>query len=168
MQHASHRSRRLCGHTQMVSAATARAAANSQWARGSKGDVGLELRVFLVEDLQRMRGLLADLFSSIGGLRVVGHAGTEAEANLWLSDHPGGWDVAVIDLVLEQGAGMHVINRCKADPQGGRIVVFSSYATPGVRRHCLDLGADAVFDKGQTEQFIAWFADFAGRENSGP
>lgn len=152
----------------MVSAATARTAADAQWLRGSKGDVGVELRVFLVEDLQRMRSLLADLFSSIGGFRVVGHAGTEAEANLWLSDHPGGWDVAVIDLVLEQGAGMHVIDRCKADPQGGRIVVFSSYATPGVRRHCLDLGADAVFDKGETEQFIGWFADFAGRENSGP
>jgi len=128
----------------------------------------VELRVFLVEDLQRMRGLLADLFSSIGGFRVVAHAGTEAEANLWLADHPGGWDVAVVDLVLEQGAGMNVISRCKADPQGGQVVVFSSYATPGVRQHCMDLGADAVFDKGQTEQFIAWFGDFASRENSGP
>jgi DNA-binding NarL/FixJ family response regulator len=128
----------------------------------------VDLRVFLVEDLQRMRGLLADLFHSIGGLTVVGTASTEAEANLWLDDHPGGWDVAVVDLVLEQGAGMNVIRKCKSDPQGGRVVVFSSYATPGVRQHCLDLGADAVFDKGQTSQFIAWFGDFAQRENSGP
>ena len=128
----------------------------------------MELRVFLVEDLQRMRGLLTDLFASIGGFRVVGHAGTEAEANLWLADHSGGWDVAVIDLVLEQGAGMNVISRCKADPLGGRVVVFSSYATPGVRQHCLALGADAVFDKGETAQFNGWFDDFASRENSGP
>ena len=128
----------------------------------------MDLRVFLVEDLQRMRGLLSDLFSSIGGFRVVAHAGTEAEANLWLADHPGEWDVAVVDLVLEQGAGMNVISRCKADPQGGRIVVFSSYATPGVRQHCIDLGADAVFDKADTGRFIAWFADLSSQENSGP
>ena len=128
----------------------------------------MELRVFLVEDLQRMRGLLADLFSSLGGLQVVGSASTEAEAKLWLDDHPGGWDVAVIDLVLDQGAGMEVIRRCRAEPGGGKVVVFSSYATPGVRQHCLDLGADAVFDKSETTGFISWFGDLSDRENSGP
>lgn len=128
----------------------------------------MELKVFLVEDLQRMRGLLDDLFSSMGGLRVVGSASTEAEAKLWLEEHPSAWDVAVIDLVLEQGSGMDVIRRCKAAPGGGRIVVFSSYATPGVRQHCLDLGADAVFDKSETSGFITWFNDFGARENAGP
>jgi DNA-binding NarL/FixJ family response regulator len=128
----------------------------------------VELRVLLVEDLQRMQGLLADLFASIGGLRVVGTATTEAEAKLWLEDHPAEWDVAVVDLVLDQGAGMEVIRRCKAQPTAGKVVVFSSYATPGVRQHCLNLGADAVFDKGQTGEFIAWLGDFASQENSGP
>lgn len=128
----------------------------------------MELRVFLVEDLQRMRALLGDLFVSLGGLRVVGAAGTEAEAKLWLDDHPAGWDVAVIDLVLDQGAGMEVIRRCKAEPTGGKVVVFSSYATPGVTQHCLELGADAVFDKAQTSAFIAWFDALIGAENAGP
>ena len=128
----------------------------------------MDLRVFLVEDLQRMRGLLGELFDSIGGFTIIGTASTEAEANFWLDDHPGGWDVAIVDLVLEQGAGMNVIRRCKSDPAGGRVVVFSSYATPGVRQHCLDLGADAVFDKGQTSEFIAWFGDMTNQENSGP
>jgi DNA-binding NarL/FixJ family response regulator len=128
----------------------------------------VDLRVFLVEDLQRMRGLLGELFDSMGGFTVVANASTEAEANLWLAEHPGGWDVAVVDLVLEQGAGMNVIRRCKSDPSGGRVVVFSSYATPGVRQHCLDLGADAVFDKSETGAFIQWFQDLENRENSGP
>jgi DNA-binding NarL/FixJ family response regulator len=130
--------------------------------------VRVELRVFLVEDLQRMRSLLEDVFSSIGGLSIVGAAGTEAEAKLWLEDHPAGWDLAVIDLVLDQGAGMEVIRRCKVDPSAGKVVVFSSYATPGVRRHCLDLGADAVFDKTETAGFISWLDDLVSRENSGP
>lgn len=49
----------------------------------------MELRVFVVEDLQRMRGLLDELFTSLGGIRVVGSAGTEAEAKLWLEENRG-------------------------------------------------------------------------------
>ncbi len=128
----------------------------------------VELRVFLVEDLQRMRGLLNDLFASIGGFRVVANASTEAEARLWLDDHPGEWDLAIIDLVLDQGAGMNVIRTCKEQENGGQVVVFSSYASPGVRRHCLELGADAVFGKDETEAFIAWCDDLSSRENAGP
>lgn len=128
----------------------------------------MELRVFLVEDLQRMRGLLGDLFASMAGFSVVATAATEAEANLWLDEHPGGWDLAIVDLVLEQGAGMNVISRCRADPHGGSVVVFSSYATPGVRQHCIELGADAVFDKGDTAGFIGWCGQLLERENSGP
>ncbi|HEY8357731.1 MAG TPA: response regulator [Ramlibacter sp.] len=128
----------------------------------------MELRVFLVEDLQRMRGLLTDLFASIGGFTVVGVASTEAEASLWLQDHAGQWDLAIVDLVLEQGAGMNVVRQCRADPDGGSVVVFSSYASPGVRKHCLELGADAVFDKSETESFIAWCDALVSRENSGP
>lgn len=153
---------------QLVSVATVCTDAERQCPGLSNGVQCVELRVFLVEDLQRMRGLLDELFASIGGFRIVAGASTEAEANLWLDEHPGGWDVAIVDLVLEQGAGMNVIRKCKQDPQGGRVVVFSSYATPGVRKHCLELGADAVFDKGETSQFISWFGDFASRENSGP
>ena len=39
----------------------------------------MELRVFVVEDLQRMLGLLDELFTSLGGIRVVGTAATEAD-----------------------------------------------------------------------------------------
>jgi DNA-binding NarL/FixJ family response regulator len=132
-----------------------------------KEDV-VEVKVFLVEDLARMRGLLDDLFASLGGIRVVAVSTTEAEARLWLDENHGEWDVAVLDLVLEQGGGMNLIRHCKQVPLGGRVVVFSSFATPGVRRHCLDLGADAVFDKGETAAFIGFFDDLKKRENAGP
>jgi DNA-binding NarL/FixJ family response regulator len=116
----------------------------------------MELRAFLVEDLQGMRRLIEDLFASIGGVRLVGAAGTEAEANLWLDDHPGEWDVAIIDMVLEQGSGMGVIGRAKRLPDAGRVAVFSSYASAAVRERCIALGADAVFEKSDTEGFIRW------------
>lgn len=117
----------------------------------------MTVRVFLVEDLARMRGLLEDLFSHLrDDVSVVGTAATEAEALAWLANHPGGWDLAIVDLILEQGSGMGVISRCKSSPRPGKIVVFSSYATPGVRQHCLKLGADAVFDKSDSSQFVAY------------
>jgi DNA-binding NarL/FixJ family response regulator len=128
----------------------------------------VEVRVFLVEDLKSTQGLFQDLFASLDGFRIVAIVATEAEANLWLEEHPNGWDLAVIDLVLEQGTGMGVIPRAKAIPAAGRVVVLSSYATPGVRNHCLRLGADAVFDKGEASEFTRYCVELSERENAGP
>jgi DNA-binding NarL/FixJ family response regulator len=121
----------------------------------------MELRVLIVEDLQTTRGLLADLLQLIGNIQVVATVGTEAEAKLWLEDHPDAWDLAIVDLVLEQGSGISVLRRAKEAWPQGKVVVFSGYATPGVRQHCLDLGADAVFEKTQTSEFIEWLRDQA-------
>src|SRR5688572_26146799 len=63
-------------------------------------------RVFLVEDLHRLHGLLGELFESIGGFEVLGIASTEAEAIAWLEEHPDSCDLAVVDLMLEQGSGL--------------------------------------------------------------
>lgn len=122
----------------------------------------VESRVFVVEDMGRMRNLLSELFTSLGDLRVVGSACTEAEADLWLDEHPDGWDLAVIDLLLEQGSGMGVVARCRSRHPTGKVVVLSSFATPGVRKHCLALGADMVFHKGQSADFVAYCAELAG------
>ena len=99
------------------------------------------------EDLHGMRMLLDDLFASMGQFRVVAAKRTEAEAYLWLEENPGGWDVAIVDLVLEQGSGLGVIRPARDASAQARIVVLSSYATPGIEEHCRRLGADAVFDK---------------------
>jgi DNA-binding NarL/FixJ family response regulator len=128
----------------------------------------MDVRVFLVEDLGRMRSALTELLDAIDGFRVVGGASTEAEANLWLDDHPGGWDLAVVDLMLEQGSGMGVLARCNAQPDKGKVVVFSGYASPVIRDHCLQLGADAVFDKSDSRQLLDYCKDMLARENSGP
>ncbi|MBA2672736.1 response regulator [Ramlibacter sp.] len=128
----------------------------------------MPIRVFLVEDSRHMHGLMEDLLSALGDFQMVATAPTEAEAKLWLEEHPGGWDLAVLDLILEQGSGMGVIPRCKAQG-GGKVVVFSDYATPGVSRHCLKLGADAVFQKsGEMQAFIAWCAALGGAAAANP
>ena len=115
--------------------------------------------IFLVEDLRQVEGALTEFLATLGDFRVVATARTEAEANHWLQEHPGAWDALILDLVLDQGSGMNVITRARAQPGAGRIAVFSGYASEGIRQHCLALGADAVFDKAQTEALAAWLRD---------
>jgi DNA-binding NarL/FixJ family response regulator len=115
------------------------------------------LRVFLAEDMKPVRERLAELLSQAGDCRVAGAAGTEAECKLWLDEHAGRWDLAVIDLVLAQGTGLGVLARARQTHPAGRAVVFSDYVSPGIRQHCLELGAAAVFHKAdQAPDFVAF------------
>ncbi|NML42939.1 response regulator [Ramlibacter sp. G-1-2-2] len=127
----------------------------------------MDVRLFLVEDLWSMRTLIEDACTAIGDLRIVANEGTEAEARLWLRSNVGGWEIAVIDLVLEQGSGLGVVSECVLCPGRGRIAVFSSYASPGIKTHCLGLGADAVFDKSDTEAFLQWLDEHRRRAQAG-
>lgn len=127
----------------------------------------MALRVFLVDDLISMHSLMRDLFAAVGGVQLVDTASSEGEAKLWLEDHPGEWDVAVLDLVLQHGSGMAVIRPCRESHSQGKVAIFSSYVTPVIREHCLGLGADAVFGKDETMQFVLWLHGLAGEEGAG-
>lgn len=116
----------------------------------------MKQRVFLVEDHRRMRGLLIDLFSSAAEFQVVGTACTEAEAALWLEEHGEAWDVAVIDLVLDEGSGTQVLRRAREQHLGGLIAVLSSCVTESLREHCYALGADSIFDEADPTRFMLW------------
>jgi CheY-like chemotaxis protein len=121
------------------------------------------VRVLLVEDMKQVQAVLTELFSTLGDFRLEATFATEAEAKLWIAEHPGGWDLAVIDLVLDQGTGMSVIPRARAaSGREGNIVVFSDYASDGIRQHCLKLGADAVFLKSQTQEFMDYCSELGG------
>ena len=122
------------------------------------------VRVFLVEDMKPVRDVVTQLMASVGDFQLVGSAGTEAEARMWLAEHPGAWDLAVIDLVLDQGSGMGAIPvaRQSAGRLRAHIVVFSDYASEGIRNHCLRLGADAVFLKSQTRDLMDYCSELGG------
>lgn len=119
----------------------------------------MPVKLLLVEDLPQMQGVVIDLLSTVGEFELVKSVATEAEANLWLDENPGKWDLAVVDLILEQGTGLGVVARAR-NRSSGKVVVFSDYATDGIRKHCIRLGADAAFQKGEDLQA---FLAFCGR-----
>jgi two-component system, OmpR family, response regulator len=116
------------------------------------------IRVFVVDDLQHMLALLTHVFSGDDRFHVVGSAAGEGEAKLWLEDHPGAWDLAVVDLMLADGSGFGVVSRARETHATGCICVLSSYLSETIERHCLNLGADVAFDKANSSDFLRWVA----------
>ena len=128
----------------------------------------MPVKLLLVEDLPQLRGVVLDLLATVGDFELVKAVATEAEANLWLEENQGKWDLAVIDLILEQGTGLGVISKARDRAEGSKVVVFSDYATEGIRKHCVRLGADAAFQKSDDLQaFLAFCAALASPDTKG-
>ena len=121
----------------------------------------MPIKVFLVEDMPSVHAAVTDLLHAIGDFSLAGCAATEAEANLWLEENASSWDLAIIDLVLDQGSGMSVIRKCRMASPAGNVMVFSSYVTPGIYKHCMRLGADAAIGKADTPAFIEYCSGLA-------
>jgi len=122
----------------------------------------MAVRVLIVEDSKPMQELVGDLLESLGGFEVVGMAANETAATEWLLRHRGGWDLAIVDLLLAEGSGFTLIGRCNKEP-GGAVVVFSDFVTPVVRQRCMRLGADGVISKAHFGELRAYLQDFPGR-----
>ena len=107
----------------------------------------MELRTYIVEDNATIRENLIGALEELASIKALGWAETEGDATNWLTRHGSGWDLAIVDLFLKQGSGLGVLEACRSRRDGQRVVVLSNYATADMRKRCLQLGADAVFDK---------------------
>jgi two-component system OmpR family response regulator len=107
----------------------------------------VELRTYIVEDNATIRENLIGTLEELASIKAMGWAETEGDARAWLDQRPAGWDLAIVDLFLKQGSGLGVLEACRSRDPGQRVVVLSNYATADMRKRCVQLGADAVFDK---------------------
>jgi DNA-binding NarL/FixJ family response regulator len=105
------------------------------------------LRCFLVEDSPTIRAELIATLEEMLPLEVLAWADNEQAALEWLGQAEHDCDLILIDLFLKSGSGMGVLAQSGQHQQQAKRVVLSNYATPDVRRRCLALGADRVFDK---------------------
>jgi two-component system, OmpR family, response regulator len=104
------------------------------------------INAYLIEDNPLIRENLAATLQELANVQTLGYAETEADGvrQLRQSDQ---WQLAIVDIFLKQGSGLKVLASCADRSPGKKVVVLSNYATSDVRKQCMALGADAVFDK---------------------
>lgn len=107
----------------------------------------MSLTAILVEDSQTIRDTLVPALEELGNMRVVACANTAAQARQALLEWDGRWQLIVVDLFLAAGSGLDVLAAVKTRAPGQYAFVLSNYATAEMRRRCMELGADGVFDK---------------------
>jgi CheY-like chemotaxis protein len=105
------------------------------------------LKTFIVEDNKVIRDNLISALEELVPVQVVGTADDEHTAVQWLAVQGNDADLVIIDIFLRQGSGLGVLRAAKGMPPRQSLVVLSNYATPDMRRKCMELGASRVFDK---------------------
>jgi two-component system response regulator DevR len=84
-----------------------------------------EIRVFLLDDHEVVRRGIADLLETEAGIRVVGEAGSAAEA---LRRIPAARpDVAILDARLPDGSGIDVCRDIRSEMPEVNCLILTSY-----------------------------------------
>jgi len=105
-----------------------------------------KLKVFLIEDAQRVRAALTDILQETGQVEVIGFAADEQDALQQLRARE--WDVAIVDIGLREGNGLGVLAGLKSDARDyGKRLVFTSNYSNALKARTAELGADGCFDK---------------------
>jgi two-component system, OmpR family, response regulator len=122
----------------------------------------MTFRAYIVEDSSTIRENLIETLKELAQVEPVGTTESEHEARRWLAQND--WDLAVIDLFLREGSGMNVLDACRRRRPGQRVVVLSNHSSRDVRWRCMQLGADAVFDKStELELLVDYCARLKGQ-----
>ncbi len=125
------------------------------------------LRTYIVEDSPVIRENLIATLEEMVPVEVIGTAEDEASAAQWLGRTDNACDLVIIDIFLKSGSGLGVLQAARKTDGGRKLVVLSNYATPDMRRKCLQLGADEVFDKSnEIDGLISYCARLASGEQA--
>jgi DNA-binding NarL/FixJ family response regulator len=126
------------------------------------------LKAFIVEDSPVIRENLVAALEELAPVEVVGTADDEPTAVRWLGRQETKIDLVIVDIFLKSGSGLGVLRAAAELKKPMQLVVLSNYATPDMRRKCMDLGATQVFDKSnEIDALILYCSRLAGGGESG-
>ena len=114
------------------------------------------MRCFVVEDSPLIRQNLVATLEEMLAVQVVGYAEDESGALAWLQQGVD-CELMIIDIFLKSGSGLEVLRHARPARPQLHLVVLTNFATADMRRRCLQLGADRVFDKSaELEELLAY------------
>ena len=120
------------------------------------------VRTLIVEDSALVLRELVSVLEETSAVRVVASSDSEGDALKTMRGATETYDLIVIDVFLKQGSGLRVLRDAKLLQRQARVVVLTNYATLDIRKRCISLGADRVFDKArQLDEFIDYCAAIA-------
>ena len=115
--------------------------------------VGEELKIVLVDDHEVVREGLRALLNRRPGMRVVGEAGTVAEAvTVAARERP---DIVVMDVRLPDGSGIEACREIRAEHPETRLIMLTSYADEEAVLASIMAGASAYLLKQTRGQQLA-------------
>lgn len=121
------------------------------------------LNTFIVEDSPVILDTLVAALEELAPVKVVGAAADEGEAVRWMHAPLHPFELMIVDIVLKSGSGLGVLMAAQQAALPARRVVLTNYANPDIRKRCLELGADRVFDKSsELDDLIRYCNDLAG------
>jgi len=126
------------------------------------------IKTYIVEDSPVILDSLVAMLEEMVPVTVVGTADTESAAVAWLSEPGHDCDLVIIDIFLKRGSGLGVLKALQDQYPERRLVVLSNYATADMRRTCLQLGADRVFDKSNEIDALVQYCDRLAAGETGP
>ena len=126
-----------------------------------------KLETYIVEDSPVIRENLIATLEELGPVKVIGSADDEAAALAWLAQTQTHADLVIVDIFLRHGSGLGVLRGAQSLPHGAHMVVLSNYATDDMRQHCLQLGAERVFDKSRDIEGLIAYCDQLAAEPAG-
>ena len=118
------------------------------------------IKVFLADDSLQIRERVCALLDA-ADIAVVGEAATPATCISGILDvHP---DVVVLDVQLEGGSGLQVLQAVRTADPDVAFVVFSNNSAPAYRKRYLGEGAACFLDKSTEFDQLARAVVTAGR-----
>lgn len=126
------------------------------------------LKTYIVEDSPVIRESLIATLEELVPVQVIGTAEDENTAVQWLTDAEHQVDLVIVDIFLKSGSGLGVLRALHTPTLQHKLVVLSNYATQDMRRKCLDLGADRVFDKSNDIDALITYCDQLASGNTSP
>jgi DNA-binding NarL/FixJ family response regulator len=102
-------------------------------------------RLFIVDDSRVIQMMLADMFSEVPGVEIVGTAETEAEAIEGILEKQP--DCVLLDMQLKQGDGVAVLQAVHPKAPNIVFLVMTNNEGERFRRACMAAGACHFLDK---------------------
>lgn len=126
------------------------------------------IKTYIVEDSPVILDSLIAMLEEMVPVEVVGTADNEPAAVAWLTEPEHQYDLVIVDIFLKRGSGLGVLKSLHEMAPERRMVVLSNYATADMRRTCMQLGADRVFDKSNEIDALVQYCDHLAAGETGP